>query len=427
MTLRTLGPGILLAATSVGASHILMSPEAGARFEYQLIWLILLTHLLKYPAFELAPRYVAARRESLLDAYARAPGPPRWALWLGFVDMTVQAAGVLAALLGLTASFLVVALSGVSGLGRLGIPGWSLLLAVTLLILLRWGRYTLLRGANLALMLLLALGTLVAFLAAPPPLTAMPQMLTPAAPVGSLLLAAAILGYMPTSVAVSIWQSLWALEQGRFRPGTPDSPGERRKRLKEGLFDLRVGYGLSALLAVAFATLGAVLLYPRGLVPQNAEVALTLSRIYTDVLGDWMRPVFLAMAFAALFTTCYTSMDGFPRTFVATRRALRGLPSVAPDGPETPKTYWIFLLVTTVGGLGLLALVPDPPTVVKAVGAVGLLLSPVYYALNLWAVFKLVDDPAMRPGKVLVALSFLGMAVMVVTGALLVASVVGLL
>lgn len=411
MKLKHLGPGILLAATSVGASHILMAPEAGARFEYRLVWLVILVHVLKYPAFEFAPRYVAARGESLLDAYARAPGPRHWALWLGLVDMVVQAVGVLAALIGLTASFLV------ASVGGLGLGAWGLLLAIGLLAALRWGRYSSLRATNLVLMGVLGLGTLVAFAAAPPPLAAVPQLLTPSIPSGSLLLVAAILGYMPTSVAVSIWHSLWALEQGRFRTGAKLSLEERKSRLKQGLVDLRLGYLLSALLAVAFVCLGATLLHPRGLVPEGPQVALTLSSLYTLVLGPWMKPVFLAIAFCALLTTCYTSMDGFPRTFVATLRALSGKPG---GSSGTGRTYWIFLLGATALGMTLLALVPDPPTVVKGVGAFGLLLSPFYFGLNLWAVTRLVDEPELRPSRFLILLSFCGIATLMVAGGMLV-------
>ncbi len=413
MQARTLGPGILLAATSVGASHILMSPEAGARFEFRLVWLILLVHLLKYQAFEFAPRYVAARRESLLDAYARAPGPRNWAIWLGLVDMSLQALGLVAALIGLTASFLSVALGG-------GIPAWSLGLAAALLALLRWGRYGAVRGLNLVLMLALATGTIVAFLAAvivsPPPVRALTGAFAPSLPEGSLLLVTAILGFMPTSVAVSIWQSLWAIEQGRFRPGTPDSPEARRERLRQGLFDLRLGYGLSALLAVLFVTLGATLLHPRGLVPEGPEVALTLSRLYTLVLGPWMQPIFLTMAFFALLTTCATMMDGFPRSFVAALRVLRGQPST---GGGEGRSYWFFLLTVTFGGMAILASLPDPALLVKGVGAFGLIFSPVYFGLNLWAVTRCVDDPAMRPGRIAIAISILGILFLVFTALLL--------
>ena len=405
-----MGPGLLLAATSVGASHILMSPEAGARYDLQLVWLVVLTHLFKYPAFEFAPRYVAARGESLLEAYARAGGPKHWALWLGIADMTIQAIGLIAALVGLTASFLT------ASVGILSLPLWSLVLLTLLLLLLALGHYRALRAVNVGLLLFLAFGTVVAFLASPPALTDLPQMVVPSLPEGSLLLVAAILGFMPTSVAVSIWQSLWSLEQGRFRDHAETTSDERRDLLRHGLFDLRVGYGLSAGLAVLFVSLGATVLHPRGLVPQGTDVALTLSRLYTEVLGEWMQPIVLLMAFAALFTTCYTMMDGFPRSFVAARRVLRGQPAA---GAEVDRGYWTFLLSVTFGGLAILAVLPDPAMLVKGVGAFGLLLSPIYYTLNLWAVTRWIDAPELRPGKFMVALAVLGIVSMVAVALLL--------
>ena len=72
---KKLGPGILLAATSIGASHLVHAPRAGALFGFDLLWLVLAAHLFKYPAFEFGPRYAAATGEHLLDGYARVPGP----------------------------------------------------------------------------------------------------------------------------------------------------------------------------------------------------------------------------------------------------------------------------------------------------------------------------------------------------------------
>ncbi|MEM8934363.1 MAG: hypothetical protein AAGE94_24430, partial [Acidobacteriota bacterium] len=249
-----------------------------------------------------------------------------------------------------------------------------------------------------------------------PSLSAVPTWLTPSIPDGSILLVAAILGFMPTSVAVSVWHSLWALEQGRFRGGRDVSASRRRELLKHGLFDLRIGYGLSAILAVLFVSLGATVLHPRGLVPEGTEVALVLSRLYTDVLGAWMRPVVLTMAFAALFTTCYTMMDGFPRSLVAALRVLRGQPAT---GGGVDRSYWIFLLTATFGGMAILAVLPDPALLVKGVGAFGLILSPVYYTLNLWAVTRRIEDPALRPGSMTVALAVLGIGTMIFAAGLL--------
>ena len=91
-----LGPGLLLAATSIGASHLVMSPRAGWMFGFELLWLVPLTHLFKYHAFEFGPRYAAATGESLITGYARMPGPKGWALWILLFVTVAQGIGVLA-------------------------------------------------------------------------------------------------------------------------------------------------------------------------------------------------------------------------------------------------------------------------------------------------------------------------------------------
>lgn len=416
-----LGPGILLAATSIGASHILMSPEAGARYGFSLMWLVIGVHVLKYPAFACAPRYVVATGESLLDAYREAPGPRGWAIWMGLADMSIQALGLIAALVGLTASFLQAAVGGRTVL-------WALAIAAGLLLALAAGRYRWLRLGNLILVGFLTLGTVVAFTAAPPDPRAFAGGLVPSLPSGSLLLVAAILGFMPTSVAVSVWQSLWAIEQRKVEGApTPPEPGNRRAALGRALTDLRIGYALSLVLAILFISLGATLLQPRGLVPSGPQVAITLSEIYTLALGATMRPVFLAVAFAALLSTCYTMMDGFPRAFVAAWRQVRPhrTPSTGTDAgtggrPYRSFQYWAFILFTTFAGMAILALIPDPAFLVEAVGALGLLLSPVYFSLNVWAVRRRIDDPALRPGRVFVAFATAGILFMTLTAGFLV-------
>ena len=112
-------------------------------------------------------------------------------------------------------------------------------------------------------------------------------------------------------------------------------------------------------------------------------------------------------------------MDGFPRTFVAALRVLRGQSAVASRQDSISRVYWPFLLVATFGGMVVLALVPDPPTVVKGVGAFGLLLSPFYFGLNLWAVTRGIEDPAFRPSRWMIALSLAGIALLILAAGLL--------
>ena len=64
-------------------------------------------------------------------------------------------------------------------------------------------------------------------------------------------LGAALLGWMPTALGVSIWHSVWCLGDRRFwREG--DSP---RQRVALGLRDARIGYAISLIIGRVFGAL----------------------------------------------------------------------------------------------------------------------------------------------------------------------------
>jgi Mn2+/Fe2+ NRAMP family transporter len=243
-------------------------------------------------------------------------------------------------------------------------------------------------------MLVLAVISAIAFFAVPPSLSDLAQIVVPSIPSGSFVLVASILGLMPTGINVAIWHSLWALEQmDDWRKSAPD----KTSMLRMGMLDLKVGYILSAVLAVIFVSLGANLLAPRGLTPSGIDVALTLSQIYTEVMGDWMFPVFMLAAFAAMFSTAYSVMDGFPRTFS------RLFQTLYPDKEELQQpsdpAYWGFMAIIFAFAIGANYIFPNPVRMVQLIGVVSLSVAPILYGLNYYCVTRLIDDEAMKPKK----------------------------
>ena len=415
--LRNLGPGLLLAATSIGGSHLALAPTAGARFGYGLLWLVILAHLLKYHAFEFGPRLALGAQMSLLEGYRRLPGPRNWALWTGIIDMALESVGVLAAVAGFTGSILAASFGG-------SIPLWSLAVVTTSGLMLLIGRYRLLTMATGLMLLGLAIGTGIAFFSAPPPAAEFARGLVPHYPAGSILLVAAILGWMPTGVGVSIWHSLWLREDPRFLPDPQLTPGtepyqqDRLLKFRRGIRDMRIGYALSAVLAIMFLSLGAAVLRPAGLMPEGVDTALTLSRIYTERLGAWMQPVFLVIAFSAMFSTTYTVMDGMPRTLTAAWRHIQGEEDA--DRADRGRLYWGYLIAMTFGSLGVVAMVPDPIRLITVLAAVTFIFSPLWFVLNTWCVKRFVTDEQMRPSKVAFTMAAIGIVFMVGTALLLI-------
>lgn len=387
-TFRNLGPGIIMAATAIGTSHLILSPVAGARFGYELMWLVLFSHLFKYPAFEFGPRFAIATGGSLIQGYQDVPGPKNWAVWTFLVTTILQGLVLLAGMLSVTAAILL------ASFGTLSLTAWVVFIGIAIIVLHRRGKYPALAVGSKIAMLVLAVISVIAFFAAPPSLSDLAQAFIPSIPAGSLVLVASILGLMPTGINVAIWHSLWALEQMEsWNEAVADKPS----MLRLGLLDLKIGYILSAVLAMIFVSLGANLLAPRGLTPSGVDVAVTLSRIYTEVLGAWMFPVFMLAAFAAMFSTAYSVMDGFPRTFS------RLLATLFPDNdalqrPGDP-AYWSFMTVIFAFAIGANYIFPNPVQMVQLIGLVSLAVAPVLYGLNYYCVTRLIDDDAMKPKR----------------------------
>ena len=61
-----------------------------------------------------------------------------------------------------------------------------------------------------------------------------------------------------------------------------------------------------------------VALNPQGLVPAGNEMITTLSRMYTDTLGEWAMYVFLVGAVAVLYSTFVASTASVPRLWTNT-------------------------------------------------------------------------------------------------------------
>ncbi len=404
---KRLGPGFLLAATSVGASHLVLSPQAGALFGYQLLWLVLACHLFKYPAFEFGPRYAAATGTHLLAGYARVPGPRGWALLLFLLSTVLQGIGVLAGVVSVSGAVLH------SWTGLWSIEVYSLMVLGLVMVLLRLGGFNWLDHLNKIMMAVLALATALAFVPVLPPPSAVQGLLVPSLPAGSVILVAAILGWMPTGIDVSIWHSFWTLEKletlGERVQGAPLAA--RIRQLKLSLADMRIGYGLSLITGLMFVSLGAAHLAGRGSDLQGVQFIETLSTAYSAILGRWMLHLFMLTAFFAMFSTSYTVIDGFSRSFSEALAAL--VPGLAP-ADRRRLTYGGFALGSALLAAVFILWIGNPVTLVTVVALVSLAAAPVLYGLNLYCVRRHIQDPALRPSGLVVALGWAGILFMVV-------------
>ena len=390
---QALGPGIMYAGAAIGVSHLVQSTTAGAKYGFALIWAVVLVHLLKYPFFEYGHRYTAATGESLLVGYRRVG---RWALitfLLVALGLSIPTAAVLTIVTAGMASQLVTA--------NLTDITWAAILLTGCVIVLATGGYPLLDRLMKILMAFLAVSTLVAVVAAAGHGRAAtvgfeaPKVWD----VAGIAFLVALMGWMPTPVDASAWPSLWMQERIKQTGHQPT--------LREALFDFRLGYLGSLIMAVMFLSLGALVMFGSGetIAGKGEDFAAQFVGMYTNALGRWSRPVIVAAAFITMFSTLLTVLDGYPRVLTAGCRL--AWPGVERLG-KAP--YWVFAIVMMTGALLIYKfLTSHMRTLVDVTMTLAFLSAPLFAYLNCRVISKGRLPREAAPPKWLRALSWVGL------------------
>lgn len=377
--LAALGPGILMATAAIGGSHIVASTQAGALFGWQLLWLILLVNVLKYPFFRFGVEYTLNEGENLLQGYQRKG---RW--YLGsFVVLNVIAAVVnTAGVLLLTASLLQYFLPW-----SLPLPVLCLIVLAVCLVVLLAGQYRMLDRFSKWIMVLLTLTTLAAvFMAWQNGAVAATDYVGPSpwtlAGLGFLV---ALMGWMPAPIEISAINSLWLQQKQQ----------QAQVSKANGLFDFHLGYWSTTALALVFLALGALVQYGTDQPIALAGAAFTQQFVgmYASTIGEWSSYLVAGVAFLCMFGTTLTVLDGYARTLNASS-ALLGFQAQATHGSYS---YWLVAQAATGFAVILFFKAALGPMLTFAM-SLAFLTTPIFAWLN----FNLMQQPSqtqqrMRP------------------------------
>jgi len=335
--LKALGPGLLFAAVSVGVSHVVQSTRAGAGYGLSLVWIILLALILKYPLFEFGQRYAVATGNSLLEGYRRQG---KWSLILYLLLTLGTMFTVLAAVAAMTAG-LMIQMTGI----HWPLTLWSFLLIAAGTLILVIGRYPLLDKVVKIIMCILAVSTVAATIVVIPGL----RWTNLWGPVGIVDIAfiVGLVGWMPTGMDVSVWQSFWTLARKKETGHAPT--------LKETRFDFNLGYVGTGILAMMFVILGTSVMFNKGITFQSSATAFAgqIIDLYTQTLGAWSRPIIAISVFTTMFSTMLTVIDGFPRALQLVARRFK-----TPEDPVEVLErsghswdYWAWMALMAAGAM----------------------------------------------------------------------------
>lgn len=327
-SLRYLGPGLILSASIVGSGELIATTALGSQAGFAILWMVIFSTLVKVAVQVELARWTISTGQPALTGYNKVPpkiGPIGWVnvLWVIMaLSKVLQIGGIVG---GVAIAFSVLFPIGGDPLGFTSTLIWTVIVAIGSIAMLYSNNYSLIeRGAVL---LVVAFSFITIILAAGLPFTPFAYSagdilggLAFAIPAGALGAALAMFGITGVGADEITFYTYWCVEKGYARWVGPNDGSEDWERRAKGWIrvmykDAFVSWVIYTSGTLAFFIMGAAVLNPQGLVPEGNEMITTLSRIYTDVLGEWASILFLVGAIAVLGSTLWAAIPSWSRMY----------------------------------------------------------------------------------------------------------------
>jgi hypothetical protein len=344
--LALFGPGAVIASLTIGTGELVFSSRAGALFGLDVLWLFLLTCVLKWILLYGAARHMVLSGTHPFERYARLPGPRGWfpltllllaalafPIWTGFVG------GVLGTLLegqfGLDTHLSGIVATGLAVLLVLR-GGYEVLERVQL-----WVVAGLLLAVGLSLVLMrpdwlgIARGLFVPAVLEYPAwlssvrgeLAARPVALEAATYVGVIGGSAYdYLAYVSFLRNKSWGLSAHPVPERAALERISREQGDRLLRwTRAPLIDVSISFAVVLVFTCVFAVMGAMALGPRQQIPSGDNL-LNLQSQFVTQLHPWLLPLYVVGAFLAIAGTLYATIAVAPAVLGEAIQAIRPVP-----------------------------------------------------------------------------------------------------
>ena len=354
--MSTLGPGLLIAATGVGAGDLITASLAGSEVGVVVAWAAVVGALLKWTLNEGIARWQMATGATLLEGWILRLHPAvQWAFLVYFLLWSFVVGGALVNACGVAGASLIPLGDPTVSKIVWGIVHSLLAIAIVLRGGFKWFEAAM--GLCVATMVVGVIATATILGSSPAPIIA-----PAAAPLGLSRWALAVLGGVGGTVTLLSY-GYWIADRNR----------SGRDGLIECRVDLGVGYAMTALFGVSMIVIGSRI----SISGRGAGVALDIAAQIGSVLGPIGHGAFLLGFWGAVFSSVLGVWQSAPylfadfltlrlarrpstslRTAPSVRRAQRqggGSPAAVRKPPgavdERPEYRWYLL------ALGLISLV----------------------------------------------------------------------
>lgn len=399
------GPGLVVAATGVGAADLIATTVAGSKYGYALLWAVVAGCIMKVILVEGAGRYSLATGNTIFEGWSSLG---RWTHWYfgpyiviwGFVYGAAGMAGVGLALYSLL-PFGSVAFWGIfSGLLGLALV-WS-------------GRYDLFEKVLTAMVVLMFITMLLAAALTLPNLGEIAAGLVPVIPEGAMINVLSVAGGVGGTITLAAY-GYWLREKGWNTP----------RFMKVMRLDNGIAYLVTGIFVIATLIVGAELLYSAQIAIGSGDQGMVdLAGVLADRYGNWMGKLFLIGFWAASMSSLVGVWNGVSLMFADFFGHVQGKPHDHPDRLSGGRYYKFYIFWLTFPPMIMLFL-GQPVYLILAYGVLGALFMP-FMAITLLWILNTARTPAeWRNGTLinimmfLCALTFAALAVDQLRGAIM--------
>lgn len=300
--IRSIGPGLVAAATGVGAGDLVATMVAGASFGTVLLWAAIVGTLVKLALGEAVGRWHLASGATMLDGWRRVG---RWAtvffgvyivVW-GFVYGATAMSAV-----GLPMNALFEGLS---------VRSWGIIAGIAGLVLVWFQWYGLFEKIMTVLVAVMFVSVIGIAILVGPDLGALASGLVPRLPSGSTVYVLGLIGGVGGTITMSSY-GYWLYAKGWKGP----------KWLSMMRLDNAVGYLLTGMFVVAMLVVGSTILFGME-ITENDRGLLVLGDRLGELYGEGVRVLFLVGFLAASVTSLIGVWNGVSLLFTDWTRAVR--------------------------------------------------------------------------------------------------------
>ncbi len=292
--LKNIGPGLVIAATGLGAGDLIAASVAGASFGTTILWAAILGALMKFAMNEGLTRWQLATGSTLLEGWVqRLPKIISLYFFIYLLFWSFIVAGALIAGTGLAAHAL---------FPQLSVELWGIIHSLLAVLLILVGHYALLEHLmKLFMGLMLLVVIICAAMVAPDIPGVLSGLLVPAIPDGSILFIISVIGGVGGSVTLLCY-GYWIRERD----------WNRREDLPRARFDLVVAYILTGLFGIGIMVIAAGV---NAEVMTGPQMALGVANHLGSVIGPFGKWCFLIGFWSAVFSSMLGVWQGIPYLF----------------------------------------------------------------------------------------------------------------